>query len=335
MMSKNRTSITKTAKLLFFSMLACLIVIVAVFIRWRAHETVRLESQSDLIETSHGLIEYSSFGEGPVVLVLHGTIGGYDQGLTLAKMLATNDYRFISVSRPGYLRTPLSTGPSFAEQADAYAALLDELEIDQVAIMAISGGGPPALQFALRHPTRIWGMVMIATNSEVNADEQSKTPTPNSSETNPPPAWLLDLIFSDFLGWLLTNGAKWQPQWILPALVGEEYTAAVLNDPAKYQLYLGLVNSFSLTSQRRIGSFNDGAQFVLHTGYPFENILAPMLILHGTKDAQDIRIQQQYLDETVPLSKYLEIEGGTHFMPPSHNDVLRPLILDFLATNLP
>jgi pimeloyl-ACP methyl ester carboxylesterase len=39
-------------------------------------------------------------------------------------------------------------------QADAVAALLDVLGIRTAAVMAVSGGGPCALQFALRHPQR-------------------------------------------------------------------------------------------------------------------------------------------------------------------------------------
>ena len=37
------------------------------------------------------------------------------------------------------------------EAADLYAALLDELKIDQVIVYGISGGGPSAINFALKH----------------------------------------------------------------------------------------------------------------------------------------------------------------------------------------
>ncbi|MFC1996945.1 alpha/beta fold hydrolase [Chloroflexota bacterium] len=126
--------------LLLTVILALVVILTAVFLRWRHVEQLRLLNGSQLIETSQGLMEFAAFGEGPAVLVLHGTIGGYDQAVTLAEMVDTHAYQFISVSRPGYLQTPLSTGLSLSEQADAYAALLDELGIDQVAILAISGG---------------------------------------------------------------------------------------------------------------------------------------------------------------------------------------------------
>ncbi len=49
---------------------------------WRSQELTRLQTESQLIETTLGTIKYASFGEGPAVLVLHGTIGGYDQAQT-------------------------------------------------------------------------------------------------------------------------------------------------------------------------------------------------------------------------------------------------------------
>ncbi|TFG27957.1 hypothetical protein EU528_11965 [Candidatus Thorarchaeota archaeon] len=48
----------------------------------------------------------------------------------------------MTVSRPGYLRTPISTGVAFENQADAIAALLDELDIPQAAVLGASAGTP-------------------------------------------------------------------------------------------------------------------------------------------------------------------------------------------------
>jgi pimeloyl-ACP methyl ester carboxylesterase len=76
-----------------------------------------------------GLAVNVSFGEGPAVLALHGAMGGYDQGLILARTIGPPGYRFVSVSRPGYLGTPLCAGRTPEEQADLLAHLLDALGI--------------------------------------------------------------------------------------------------------------------------------------------------------------------------------------------------------------
>ena len=116
-----------------------------------------------IVKTRCGDIEYAEFGSGPAVLCLHGAMGGYDQSLTLARTVCAPAFRFLAVSRPGYLGTPLSSGKTAEEQADLCAALLDELKIEHVAAIAVSGGGPCALQFALRHPERCRGLVLVST----------------------------------------------------------------------------------------------------------------------------------------------------------------------------
>jgi pimeloyl-ACP methyl ester carboxylesterase len=305
------------------------------FVRWRKLQIERIESPSTVVETAQGPVEYAIAGEGPEVLVLHGTIGGYDQLQPMVKLLNSGSYRFIFVSRPGYLRTPLSTGETFEEQADAYAALLDELGIDQVAVVAMSGGGPSALQFALRYPERCWGMVMLSANADVQAGRADKADKPSSESARQPPRLVTNLIFSDLTSWLLVGASRLLPRQFLTVLVGKEYVEGVLTDPAKRTLYAELADSLALLSRRRAGALNDGEQFLTFTGVPFGDITAPMLILHGASDNAVSTAEPRHLDATVPNSRYIEIEGGTHFMLISHHDILSPLILDFLDAHVP
>jgi len=91
------------------------------------------EAQSVVAQTRAGPVEYASRGGGPVVLVLHGGFGGFDQGHLFIPGLAEAGFSVIAPSRPGYLRTPLSTGETNEEQADAMAALLDTLGVRRAA----------------------------------------------------------------------------------------------------------------------------------------------------------------------------------------------------------
>src|SRR5262245_41477186 len=95
------------------------------FTAWRADALRKLEAGSRIASTARGEIEYAVVGEGTPSLYIHGTPGGYDQGLAGRKaypeLYATA--KTISVSRPGYLRTPLSSGETFEQQADLFAAL--------------------------------------------------------------------------------------------------------------------------------------------------------------------------------------------------------------------
>jgi pimeloyl-ACP methyl ester carboxylesterase len=128
---------------------------------WRRKEYARIHKNGIVVKTALGPVEYQKTGNGPAVLYAHGTPGGYDQGIAFARFFSDNQCTFISPSRPGYLRTPLASGPTPEQQADLYAALLDELGIQCASIIGFSGGGPSALQFTLRHPDRCSGLAMI------------------------------------------------------------------------------------------------------------------------------------------------------------------------------
>ena len=108
------------------------------------------------MRTSRGLIEHATLGDGdePAVLVIHGTPGGYDQGLCVALRAGPLSLQVIAPSRPGYLGTALDVGKTPRDQADAYADLLDALSIRKAAIVALSGGGPSAIQLAAHHADR-------------------------------------------------------------------------------------------------------------------------------------------------------------------------------------
>ena len=96
-------------------------------------------------------IEYVDRGEGPTLLVFHDAPGGYDQAMLLGSLFAEEEFHLVAPSRPGYLRTPLTTGQSLAEQADAMAALIETMGISQRggAGEFVWGTGSDALRVAL------------------------------------------------------------------------------------------------------------------------------------------------------------------------------------------
>lgn len=115
-------------------------------------------------ETPAGPIEARVVGEGPAVLIIHGTPGSWRQTFSLEEDVA-GAYAVVSPSRPGYGRTPISTGRTPSEQAGAYAALLDELGIDRCVVVGASGGGPSALAFAREHAERTFGLMLVCAMS--------------------------------------------------------------------------------------------------------------------------------------------------------------------------
>ena len=124
---------------------------------WKKKMKAEIESTAEVIQTKRGPIEIFKKGNGPYALCLHGTPGIHDGKQGYFKFLTDAGIGIIAPSRPGYGRTPLSSGKTHEEASDLMAALLDALSIDKVVIMGVSGGGPTTLNFALRHPDRCSG----------------------------------------------------------------------------------------------------------------------------------------------------------------------------------
>jgi pimeloyl-ACP methyl ester carboxylesterase len=118
---------------------------------------------AEIVSTSRGTMACVTDGAGMPVLAIHGGMGGCDQSWILGRALFSDTARLHAVARPGYAGTPLTTGLTPEAQADAYAALLDQLRIDKILVAAISAGGLSALQFALRHPDRCRGVILVST----------------------------------------------------------------------------------------------------------------------------------------------------------------------------
>jgi pimeloyl-ACP methyl ester carboxylesterase len=121
----------------------------------------RLARRSSVIETEAGPLEFAVAGNGPPVMMIHGTGGGFDQGLLFAHQLRESGFRIVAPSRFGYLRSSFPDDASPAHQADVLAALLDHLNIAQIPVIGGSAGALSAAEFALRHPDRCSHLVLL------------------------------------------------------------------------------------------------------------------------------------------------------------------------------
>jgi len=97
---------------------------------------------------------------GPTVVVLHG--GHMRAGMALGEDVFTDaGYSVLAPSRPGYGRTPLTTGTSASGFADVTAALCEHLGIAKAAaVVGISAAGPTAVAMAARHPELVERLIL-------------------------------------------------------------------------------------------------------------------------------------------------------------------------------
>ena len=84
----------------------------------------RLSRRSSIIDTGVGALEYAVAGHGPPLMMIHGTGGGFDQGLLFANRLRESGFQIVAPSRFGYLKSAFPDDASPAHQADMLVELL-------------------------------------------------------------------------------------------------------------------------------------------------------------------------------------------------------------------
>ena len=275
----------------------------------------RLLSQSELFETTLGVVEAAQTGQGSAVLISHGSGGGYDMGLWLARFLG-GPYRYIAPSRFGYLRSPRPADQKPEAQADLYAALLDLLKINSIVIIGLSGGGASALQFALRHSERCRGLILISAISR---------------QVPPLPPFLRAIVplmlSSDFLPWLLHEAA---PGRIYQGNgVSREVLARVKNDPVTMRQLEALYQTNFPSTPRREGMLCDMQQMANPFSIPLERIACPVLVIHAEDDPVVPIALGEYSAATIPGARFLRLKDGGHFACVIHRQEVLPVVHDF------
>ena len=101
-----------TTRLTIAGIVGLILAFTALFIWWRFDVDIeraraRVAHGSLLAATRCGPIEYQEAGAAVPLLAVHGSGGGYDQGMAFAGALAHHGVRVIAMSRFGYRRTPM------------------------------------------------------------------------------------------------------------------------------------------------------------------------------------------------------------------------------------
>lgn len=275
-----------------------------------------------VVQTRLGPVEYADSGGGPVVLALHGAMGGYDQSALLARTIAPAGCRVLAVSRPGYLGTPLGGLAAPEGQADLCAALLDALGIGQAVVMAISGGGPCALHLALRHPARCRGLVLVSTCS-------------GRIGTRLPLAYhVLTLLarFPVLAGWMRGKDTADTEQAARRSVSDPAARQRLLSDPESRELFEALIASTADRLAERLPGTRNDVAVTRSREYPLEAITVPTLVVHGVGDPH-VPYEQHgaALAARIAGARLLAVEGGEHACIFTHRDMIRQGVHRFLA----
>ena len=264
----------------------------------------RISSGSDIVDTPCGQIEYTVAGSGPAVLVIHGAGGGFDQGLDLARTLIDTGFRVVSVSRFGYLRTPMPAVASPEAQADAHACLLEKLEIERAAVIGGSAGAPSAMQLCLRHSERCSALVLFF----------PMTYAPGRAQSTPSARFMLVIetaLRSDFLLWAATKVAR---NTLMKTILGtppEDFRTAPADEQARA---LRIMRHILPVSQRARGIWNDSTISAALPRYDLEQIRVPTLLISAQDDLYGTYPSARYTADHIPGARFVGYPTGGHLL---------------------
>lgn len=113
-----------------------------------------------IFERDGARMHYTICGQGPALLLLHGWGCSIDIWKTVLRDFA-GEHTLVAVDFPGHGESPEPPAPwSVTEYMELVRALLDELHLGRVDVLAHSFGGRVALLLAAEHPEYINRMVL-------------------------------------------------------------------------------------------------------------------------------------------------------------------------------
>lgn len=240
-----------------------------------------------------GPIEFADRGAGAPVLVSHGIFHGCDGGLLSVRDLV-HDRRVIAPSRLGYLGSALPSDAVVADQADAFAVLLDALDVDRADAIAVSAGATAALRFALHHRRRVRSLVIVSGN------------LPGGATAVAQPSWVR---------FLYADGPMWTLRTLAPPVMAR--LAGVppgLPRSAEDDAFLDEL----LDSLFPVGPRADGIAFDAFVGnaevndYPLERVQVPTLLIHAQDDPLATYAAARRASERIPGAALCTLESGGH-----------------------
>jgi pimeloyl-ACP methyl ester carboxylesterase len=119
------------------------------------------------VNLSVGSTFYQDAGRGaPTVVCVHGFCQSSAYWQPTLERVAAAGARGIALDLPGFGQSASAVGPyTMAHYADVIAELLDALDLETVVLAGSSMGGVIAQQVALRHPSRLDRLLLVATGA--------------------------------------------------------------------------------------------------------------------------------------------------------------------------
>lgn len=285
----------------------------------------RLALRSSIIEASIGALEYAIVGRGTPLMMVHGTGGGFDQGLLFAHRLREAGLQIIAPSRFGYLGSAYPDDASPAHQADVLAELLDRLGIDQVAVAGGSAGALTAAEFALRHRGRCSHLVLLVPAANLTG----RDPVEFSALQRMVVGTILN---SDFWFWVLASLA---PSQLLRTLLATDPALLARVSPDERRRADLILDGLKPISRKIEGLRTDAHWAGTPTRTAFESITVPTLILSCEDDLFGTAETARVLARRIPHARLIIYPEGGHIWLGHDADVAQEIVAFVKASAKP
>lgn len=263
------------------------------------------------VQKSSQGIEYCTMGNGPAVLAIHGSPGGYDHAMLYFEDLAEKGFSLVIPSRPGFLGTPLELGRTIPEQAELLAGLMNELGIESFFLCGFSCGGATAVRIAARYPDRVRGMIL-------------ESPVTMSFAHGSTDGFHGKLLLSDLgsfglrllidhaplhsIARLLDRQASYDRQRI------REEARRIFEDLETRRLALTVLERCMPASRRVAGMLNDADQLRDFVNHDLDLVECQTLIIHGSADGEVPLAHAELAAEKIRRAQLMVVPDACHLL---------------------
>ncbi len=258
----------------------------------------------------HGLLAWNdvhAHHSDTVVVLLHGF--PHDRALWVeqesAHSVAFPHVRFLIPDLPGFGRSTPLPDPSMDAYADAIAAMLDEVGVQQAVIAGLSMGGYVAFSFWRRHSARVRALVLLDTKAGADA-EPAKVKRQE----------LIATVTRDGTGAIVDG--------LIPGQLG---TTTRASNPA-------LVERVAVMLRRAPASGVVGAAGAMITRVDstatLDTITVPTLVIVGDEDALTPPSDAIAMSSAIAGSRLVTIPAAGHLSPLEQPTIVNAAIAEFL-----